>query len=130
MRQRKINETLPDPLLSALRVFGDDLSAARRARRLSQHSLAGRMNVGRRTVMRMERGDPSVSMASYASAAWIMGLEKKLLNSIASEHDPVQQREARLGLPERINPPRRKTMKPDDAGTDTEIAADHSGLDF
>ena len=130
MRQRKIHETLPDSLLNALRVFGDDLSAARRARRLSQDSLAGRMNVSRRTVMRMERGDPSVSMASYAGAAWIMGLEKNLLNSIASEYDPVQQREARLGLPKRINPPRQKTMKPDDAGTATEITADHSGLDF
>ncbi|MFX4299898.1 helix-turn-helix domain-containing protein [Pseudosulfitobacter pseudonitzschiae] len=111
MRDRKIYETMPDDLISRLSELGSDISAARRVRQLSQEDLAQRMNVGRRTVSRMEQGDHRVSFGAFMTAAWIMGLENNLLTAFGTEADPVQQREARLGLPRRIDGPRRKSGK-------------------
>ena len=146
MRHRKINDTLPDTLFDAFRIFGNDISAARRARHMTQESLANRINTSRQTVIHMEQGDPRVSMSAYAAAAWIMRLENNLLNAFAQENDPIQQREGRIGLPKRIVHSRtNRTAKPKPANdnditmngqTDienaahTETAAHTDGLDF
>jgi hypothetical protein len=37
--------------------------------------------------MRMESGDPSVSMGVYASALWLMGRSQALTDLAAPEHD-------------------------------------------
>ena len=78
MDKRKINDTLPDSLMSKLGAFGADISAGRRARNLSQADLAERVNVARRTIVRMEQGDPRVSFSAYISVAWVFGLEDKV----------------------------------------------------
>ena len=146
MRERKINETMPDSLKKAIQVFGNDLSAARKARRMSQQALAERMNIGRRTIIRMEQGDPAVSMSVYAGAAWIMGLENQILNALAPEHDPVQVRAGRFALPKRVDTSHRYNAVKTDVGpgddadsgnnidpanhTRSGITANDTGLDF
>ena len=124
MDKRKINDTLPDSLMSKLGAFGADISAGRRARNLSQADLAERVNVARRTIVRMEQGDPRVSFSAYISVAWVFGLEDKVFAAFSSETDPVQQREARLNLPRRIDAPRGSNK------TAGEISANDTGLDF
>lgn len=111
MRNRLLNQTLPDDLLPLLQRLGSDLSAARRIRRMSQEDLAQRLNVSRKLVARMERGDPSVSFGAYVMSAWVMNLSDNLLDMFAQERDPVFQREARLALPQRV---RAKTKPGDD----------------
>jgi len=124
MEKRKIHDTLPDQLMTKLAGFGSDISAARRARNLSQADLADRINVARRTVVRMEQGDARVSFSAYISAAWVFGLEDKLFSSFNSETDPVQVREARLNIPRRIDAPRGAKNSAE------EISAKDTGLDF
>lgn len=101
MKEKRSKMTIPDPLVAALGRMGADLSAARRARQMSQEDMAGRLNMARRTLIRMERGDPTVSMGAYATAAWVLGLEKRFLSGF--ETDPEEgAREHRLGLPQRV----------------------------
>ena len=102
MDKQRIFDTLPDVLLKGLLGLGEDMSAARRARRISQRQMAEKLNVSPSTILRMEKGDPKVNLGTYVMAAWVMGIEKNLLSSFAPEADPVVQREARLSLPKRI----------------------------
>ena len=132
MSPRTINDTTPHDLLEGLRIFGADISSARRARRMKQESLAQRMNVSRKTVSRMEAGDPGVSMLTYATAFWVMRLESNLLDCLAPGNDPVQLKEGRLNLPRRI----RNRHSPSASGNRSTspqtgtITVDHNGMDF
>ncbi|MCW3783569.1 helix-turn-helix transcriptional regulator [Defluviimonas salinarum] len=102
MEDRRISGAFPDALVPLLRRMGEDLAVARKARRLTQDDLASRMNVARKTVINMEKGDPRVSFGAYAVAGWIMGLEQNLLSAFDPGNDPVFQREARLAQPKRV----------------------------
>ena len=101
MQERRSKMTIPDPLLGLLSRMGSDLSAARRTRQMSQDDLAGRLNLSRRTLIRMERGDPGVSLGAYATAAWVLGLEKQFLSGFEIGPDEAA-RAHRLGLPKRV----------------------------
>lgn len=102
MRERKLDKTMPDSLRTVMTRIGDDLAAARKVREMTQQELADRMHVSRRLVSRMESGDHKVSFGAYAAAAWLMGLEKNLLDVFDQEKDPVYQRNTRLELGERV----------------------------
>ena len=102
MRSRRLTSALPDDLARLLVRIGQDLSVARRVRRMSQEELAHRLNASRKLVARMEKGDPTVSFGAYALAAWIMGLTKNLEEIFSQERDPVFQREARLAVPRKV----------------------------
>lgn len=130
MRTRRITETLPDELMVGLHALGRDIAAARRARRMSQDDLAGRLNVGRKTVIRMEKGDERVKFGAYASAAWVMGLETNLVSAFSTDRDPVQLREARLSLPRRIDAPRERQGGHESGEAPEAVSADDKGLDF
>ena len=101
MQEKRSKMTIPDPVTAALGRMGADLSAARRARKMSQEDMAGRLNVARRTLVRMERGDPTVSLGAYATAAWVLGVEGRFLSGFET---PAEEgaREHRLGLPQRV----------------------------
>lgn len=111
MEIRRVTGNIPDSLAIGLRRMGEDISAARRARRISQADMAEKVAVSRKTISAIERGDPKVAFGTYAEVAWIMGLENSLLSAFAPSGDPVALREARLNLPERV----RKT-KPGTSG--------------
>lgn len=102
MEDRRITNSFPDALVPVLRQFGSDMAATRKVRDMSQADLADRLHVSRKTVISMEKGDPRVNFGSYALAAWTMGLERGILEMFSPDRDPVFQREARLGLPERV----------------------------
>lgn len=65
--------SLPPIAASALRQLGENLAIARKRRKESQRSWAMRIGVSVPTLIRMEKGDASVSMGVYASALWLMG---------------------------------------------------------
>lgn len=105
MEVRRITNTLPDALVAKLTRMGEDISAARRARRISQAEMAEKIGVSRKTISSLEQGDPKVGFGTYLQAAWVMGLEDRLLGAFSPEKDPVAQRQARMSLPERIRQP-------------------------
>lgn len=68
--------------------------------------MASRMFVTRKTLARLEKGDPGVSFAVFASALWVLGLEKDLLSIAAPEQDKIGIFQERKRLPERVRRPR------------------------
>lgn len=64
---------LPMQVETALRTFGENLKVARRRRRETLAIFAERMQVSVPTLRKMESGDPTVSMAIYAMALWLIG---------------------------------------------------------
>lgn len=86
----------------AIARLGEDLSRARRRRRLSRASLAERSGVSEATLKRLEKGDGSVALENFARALHVLGelgrLEK-LLDSGTDELGLVLMDEQ---LPKRV----------------------------
>lgn len=65
-------DTLPTAASLALTRLGQDLNVARKRRKQSLRAWATRLNVSVPTLMKMEAGDPTVSMGVYATALWMI----------------------------------------------------------
>ena len=80
-------ESLPPEVGHALASLGDNLAIARVRRNESQRTWAQRIGVSVPTLIKMERGDPSVSIGSYATALWMVGLVGSLEEIARPEKD-------------------------------------------
>jgi DNA-binding XRE family transcriptional regulator len=78
---------LPPLVQAHLRQLGEDLTIARKRRGESRRLWAERIGVSEPTLMRMEKGDPSVAMGIYASALWLMGRSNELAKIASPEFD-------------------------------------------
>lgn len=77
---------MPAASAAALRRLGSDLGTARKRRKQPLREWAQRLGVSVPTLMRMEKGDPSVSAGIYATALWLVGRHEAL----AALADPQQ----------------------------------------
>ena len=89
-------ETLPSAAMAALRKLGADLTTARKRRKQPLRAWAARLDVSVPTLMRMEKGDPAVSMGVYATALWI-------INRHAALGDAAEPKEDMAALENDIN---------------------------
>lgn len=64
---------LPSPVARALAKLGRDLALARRRRRLTQASLAERAGIARKTLTRLEKGDPKVALEYFGRVLHVLG---------------------------------------------------------
>lgn len=80
-------DAMPSAVMAHLRLLGENLAIARKRRREPLKSWAERIGVSEPTLMRMEKGDPSVSMGVYATALWLMGRSQTMAEFAAPEHD-------------------------------------------
>ncbi|MDO9433877.1 XRE family transcriptional regulator [Hydrogenophaga sp.] len=87
-------DAMPSAVLAHLRQLGEHLAVARKRRREPMKSWALRIGVSEPTLMRMEKGDPSVSMGVYATALWLIGRSEALVEVAAPEHDQGALEEA------------------------------------
>jgi len=79
--------SLPPDAAQSLAALGEHLAIARIRRKESQRQWAQRLGISAPTLIRMERGDPSVSMGIYASALWMLGLVQTLGEIAAPDKD-------------------------------------------
>ena len=68
-----VKTMLPSAVERNLRQLGEHIFIARKRRKESLASYAARMQVSIPTLRRVEAGDPTVSVAAYATALWILG---------------------------------------------------------
>jgi transcriptional regulator with XRE-family HTH domain len=103
--------------------LGQDISRARRARRISTTDMAARMGVGRSTLHRLEQGDPGVSLNTLAMALSVLGLFDRLADLVDPASDELGLMLAEKTLPKRITSRRRN------ASSENSPNADASGAD-
>jgi hypothetical protein len=99
---------LPPVVRRGLKKLGQDLSMARRRRRLTMAMVAERAFIGRNTMTRVERGDPAVSMGIYATVLFVLGLGDRvgMLADPGADRVGIAVEEERL--PRRVGTPRRR----------------------
>lgn len=94
--------SLPIPVTRALRKFGHDIKDARRRRRIPIAIAAQRASISKPTLMRIERGDPRVAIASYATVLFVMGMAERLADLADPKNDPAGIQLEAEHLPKRI----------------------------
>ena len=96
---------LPIPVHKALRQLGKNISDARRRRRIAVKLMSERAGFSRITLSKIEKGDPSVSMGSYVSALFVLGMSDHLVQVADTAHDIVGRELEDESLPQRIRLP-------------------------
>jgi len=100
--------SLPPEAASSLAALGEHLALARVRRKESQRQWAQRIGVSAPTLIRMERGDPSVSIGVYTTALWLLGLSGAL-SDIASPAKDLRALEADVRAASRTRAVRTQT---------------------
>ncbi len=95
-------DSLPLPVAHVLRKLGRDLALARRKRGISTADMAARLFVGRNTLWRLERGDPTIAVGTLATAAFILQLHDRLANLASPASDDIGLQLDEDRLPKRI----------------------------
>jgi transcriptional regulator with XRE-family HTH domain len=93
---------LPLPVKRALAKLGEDLSAARRRRRMTMAIMAERAFVSRQTIARVEHGDPGVSIGIYATVIFVLGMTDRLAALIDASADRLGVMLEDEQLPKRV----------------------------
>ena len=83
----RARQALPPAARQALRRLGENLAIARIRRNEPQRLWAKRLGVSVPTLIRLERGDPSVGAGVYATALWLIGRAGALPDVAAPEAD-------------------------------------------
>lgn len=100
------SESKPLPVIHVLRKLGRELALARRKRGISTADMAARLFVSKDTLWRLEKGDPSVSMGTLATAAFVLQLHQRLGDLAAPSQDELALELDEQRLPKRIRRPR------------------------
>jgi len=101
--------SVPIPVIRALRKLGQDIRDARRRRRIPVAILAERASISRTTLSKVEKGDSGVSMGTYATVLFALGMIDRLADLADARHDAVGLQLDEEHLPERIRLTRRRT---------------------
>ena len=87
---RRITESpMPLPVERALVAAGDDLALARRRRGLSTASMAERAGISKKTLYRLEQGDPGVSWGAVVRVLNILNLLPELNKALNTTNDAL-----------------------------------------
>ena len=100
---------LPLPVSRALTKIGADLRDARRRRRIPTATMAERALISRTTLSKVEKGDPGVSLGTYATVLFVLGLEGRVAELADVRHDAVGLDLEAEALPKRIRARRTRT---------------------
>jgi transcriptional regulator with XRE-family HTH domain len=85
----KVEKAAPVPVERALTKLGRDLSLARRRRRLTQASLAERIQTSVATLRRLEHGDPQVAFGVVVRAFHALGEIDRIARVLDTSMDDI-----------------------------------------
>ena len=92
----------PLPVTRALRKLGQDIRDARRRRRLPMAIVMQRASISKPTLIKIERGDPTVSIANYATVLFVIGMVDRLADLVDAKNDAVGLQLEEESLPKRV----------------------------
>ncbi len=98
-----LSNKMPIPVQHTLRKLGKDIQTARRRRRIPTMLLAERARISRPTLLKVERGHPGVSMGTYASVLFALGILERLQVVADASKDIVGMALEEEHLPQRIH---------------------------
>src|ERR1700690_4048105 len=102
-------DVLPPKVRRSLAKFGADLSMARRKRNLTVSMMAERLGVAKSTYLRVEKGDPTVSLGIYAMALFALGFGDALGDLVDPGRDDQGLLLDAQRLPKRVRTKREPT---------------------
>jgi len=102
MKASRSRAGLPIPVRRALTKLGADLSAARRRRRISMELMAQRAFITRKTLARVERGDPGISLGIFGSVVFALGMVERVAMLIDPATDALGLQLDERELPKRV----------------------------
>ena len=82
-----VYDVLPPMVRRSLTKFGADLALARRKRHVTTEMMSERLGVAKSTYVRVEKGDPTVSMGVYAMALFVLGFGNALGDVVDASRD-------------------------------------------
>lgn len=86
-RQNTPPADYPQAVLQAIEQLAQNIVIARKRRGETQAQWAKKLGVSQPTMARIERGDPSVAMASYVMCLWLINQAQGLADLIAPLND-------------------------------------------
>jgi transcriptional regulator with XRE-family HTH domain len=95
---RGVRFRLSPRVADALTRLGENLRLARQRRRLTMQMVAERAGITRVTLSKVERGDPSVTVGTYASVLFVLGLDQQLAALAADDPLGRKLQDAAAGM--------------------------------
>ena len=92
----------PVSVRTGLQRLGADLKNARLRRRLRMVTVAERAGISRETLAKIQKGDPGVSMGSYASVIFALGLGTHWMKLADISNDKMGQALDEERIPQRV----------------------------
>jgi DNA-binding XRE family transcriptional regulator len=80
-------EDFPQAVVKQIELLAQNIVIARKRRNESQAQWAKKLGVSQPTMVRIERGDPSVAMVSYAMCVWLINPAASISDLIAPLND-------------------------------------------
>ena len=77
----------PQAVIKQIELLAQNIGIARRRRHETQAQWAKKLGVSQPTMARIERGDPSVAMASYVMCMWLINQAGGLADLISPQRD-------------------------------------------
>ena len=105
-----VMDVLPARVRRSLAKLGKDLRDARRKRHLTVEMMVERVGVSKGTYLKIEKGDPSVSMGVYAMALFTLGFSNALEEIADSRGDDTGMLLDSSRLPQRVRPKKAKAL--------------------
>lgn len=102
MSKEQLSSRLPIPVRRALRKLGQDIKDARLRRRIPTILMAERASMSRTTLIKVEKGDPTVALGNYASVLFVLGLVERIAELADPRTDAVGLELEEERLPKRI----------------------------
>jgi DNA-binding XRE family transcriptional regulator len=104
-----VHDVLPPNVRRSLKKFGADLALARRKRQVTAAMMSERLGVSKSTYVRVEKGDPTVSMGVYAMALFVLGFGAALGDLVDAGRDEQGLLLDEHRVPKRVHPKREPT---------------------
>ncbi|RYF62107.1 MAG: XRE family transcriptional regulator, partial [Comamonadaceae bacterium] len=91
----------PQSVLQQIELLGQHIAIARKRRGETQAQWARRLGVSQPTMARIERGDPSVAMATYVMCMWLVNPAVAVADLVAplQDHATLEREVARVRAP-------------------------------